>query len=116
VNVFEMPPALCSPEEVIALVRCYQAGDEAAAAALVDAHMPLVWKLARKHAPVGEALEADDLVSTGALAVLNAARLFDVRKGVRFLTYAHWASSTTRNSSGSPRGATRPRGWKTCRR
>ena len=53
---------------------------------LVEQHLPLVRRLARRHAGAGEPFE--DLVQVGALGLVAAARRYDPGRGVPFAAYA----------------------------
>lgn len=95
--------ALLSDERERELLAAYAStGDRAALAELVDAHMPLAARIARRHA-VGTARE-DDLVAEGVLGLLEAARRFDPSFGVRFATYAaHWVRAYVRRHAHAQR-------------
>jgi len=54
--------------------------------ALVQRHLPLVRKLARRYMSSGEPLE--DLVQVGCLALVKAARRYDPERGYAFTSYA----------------------------
>lgn len=69
------------------LLRAYQdGGDTSARDALVEAHMPLVWSIARRYAGRGEYL--DDLVQVGSIGLIKAIDRFDLSREVEFTTYA----------------------------
>jgi RNA polymerase primary sigma factor len=55
---------------------------------LVDAHLRLVVKVARRYSRLG--LPLLDLIQDGNLGLLRAASKFDPRGGLRFATYAWW--------------------------
>jgi RNA polymerase sigma-B factor len=61
-------------------------GDATLRSDLIQEHMPLVRALARRFAHRGEPLE--DLISTGALALIHAVDRFDPEKGTKFSTFA----------------------------
>ena len=63
-------------------------GDEAALAALVDAHRRLAVAAAVKYRGYG--LPLADLIQEGNLGLMQAAERFDPSRGVRFATYAIW--------------------------
>lgn len=63
-------------------------GDEAALAALVDAHRRLAVATAMKYRGYG--LPLADLIQEGSLGLMQAAERFDPSRGVRFATYAIW--------------------------
>ena len=79
---------LTREEELTLIERWQRNGDRRAVDRLVAAFQRLVWKCARQFARHGQSL--DDLVQEGNLALLEAARRFDVARGVRFSTYAIW--------------------------
>ena len=69
------------------LMRRYREdGDLRARARLIEAHMPLVYSLARRYANRGEPLE--DLVQIGAIGLIKAIDRFDPTRGVALTTYA----------------------------
>lgn len=61
-------------------------GDLRAEHALVEAHLRLVIKLASRFRNYGHSLET--LTSVGNVGLVQAAKKFDLQKGVRFTTYA----------------------------
>ena len=79
---------LLTPEEERELAVRVQAGDADAERRLVEAHLRLVFKIARRYAKRG--LPLLDLVEEGNLGLLRAARKFRADKGARFSTYATW--------------------------
>jgi RNA polymerase primary sigma factor len=56
--------------------------------ALIDAHLSLVVRIARKYTRLGVPLL--DLIQDGNMGLLRAAEKFDPRLGLRFSTYAWW--------------------------
>ncbi|MEO1063764.1 MAG: sigma-70 family RNA polymerase sigma factor [Actinomycetota bacterium] len=58
-----------------------------AAAALVETHLPLVHRIARRM-QVPTHVDGDDLVQWGALGLIDAAGKFDAARGLKFATYA----------------------------
>ncbi len=60
--------------------------DSDAVQALVEEHLGLVRRIARRHAPRGE--DVDDLFQEGAVGLLKAFRRFDPDRGVPFRAYA----------------------------
>ena len=84
-----MKAKMLSREEERDLIRRWQDdGDERAMQKLITAHVPLVYKMARKMK--GYRLPHDDLVQEGILGLIDALRLFDMNKGYRFSTLARW--------------------------
>jgi RNA polymerase sigma-32 factor len=80
-------PLLDSEQERV-LLRAAQAGDQRAAAELVQSHMRLVVQIASAYARDG--LSVHDLVGEGALGLMEAIRRFDLGRGARFASYAGW--------------------------
>ena len=68
------------------LIRLSQAGDKAAADALVQENAGLIWSIARRF--VGRGTELDDLYQLGCLGFLKAVEGFDTSYGTQFSTYA----------------------------
>jgi RNA polymerase primary sigma factor len=75
-------------EEEIALARGAAAGDAEAERRLVEAHLRLVVKTARRY--VNRGLSLPDLIEEGNLGLLRAVRTFRWDRGTRFATYAIW--------------------------
>jgi RNA polymerase sigma-B factor len=61
-------------------------GAQIARERLIEAHLPLVRTLARRHTGRGESL--DDLVQIGAVGLIKASDRFDASRGVAFATFA----------------------------
>lgn len=79
------------------LVKAAQAGDGKAANALVEAHMPLIRSLARRH---GRYLEEEDAVSNGVLGFLEGLPRFDVDSGYRVNTFIrHYITEGIRSAN-----------------
>jgi RNA polymerase sigma-32 factor len=70
------------------LLERHAGGSKAALQSLIASHMRLVLSIADRHARQGVSME--DLVSEGALGLVEAARRFDPERGTRFGTYAAW--------------------------
>lgn len=81
-------PMLSAAEERELLTRWVESKDRAAMGRLVRAYEPLVRKCAGRFRKYG--LPAEDLIQEGNLALVEAARRFDLGREVRFATYAIW--------------------------
>ena len=81
-------PLLTEEEEFEFGERFARTGDKTAAKMLVQSHLRLVVKMARKFKNYG--LPIIDLVSEGNLGLMQAVKKFDPHKGFRFATYAMW--------------------------
>lgn len=77
-----------SREDEARLGRRIRAGDEAAVDELVTRNLRFVVMMARRYRRRGGSLA--DLVNEGNVGLIRAARRFDERRGVRFVTYAAW--------------------------
>jgi len=75
-----------SIEEEGRLVEKIQEGDRFAIAALVQANLKFVVKLANRH--IGQGLPIDDLIQEGNIGLIEAAQAFKPREGQRFINYA----------------------------
>jgi RNA polymerase sigma factor (sigma-70 family) len=83
-----MSTRLTTEEELHLFARA-RAGDRAAEAELVLAHLPPAYVLVNRYAflwPVPK----EDLEQEAALALVTAVRRFDPTRGVRFVSYAMW--------------------------
>ena len=69
-----------------ALIAAAQAGDKAAAEALVTQNAGLIWSVAKRF--LGRGAEAEDLYQLGCLGFLKAVEGFDLQFGTQFSTYA----------------------------
>ncbi len=80
-------PALSEAEELKLAERWVKHRDRAAADQLIEAHLPLVVRLAKRLRGYGVA--HDELVAEGNVGLLRAVEKFELR-GVRFKTYASY--------------------------
>ncbi len=80
-------PLLTADEEK-ELSKRIREGDDEAFDKLVTANLRLVVSVAKKY--IGRGMDIDDLIQSGCLGVMTAARKFDYEKGFRFSTYATW--------------------------
>jgi RNA polymerase sigma-32 factor len=81
-------PILSKEEEFDLGYRFRKDNDKEAAKILVQSHLRLVVKMARKFKNYG--LPMVDIVSEGNLGLVQAVKKFDPDKGFRFSTYAMW--------------------------
>jgi len=77
-----------SREEELELFRRIGDGDEEARKDVINAHLRLAVKIAKKYSRLG--VPFMDLVEEGNLGLLRATQKFDMTKGCRFATYASW--------------------------
>jgi len=70
-------------------IESYLADAEAIKKMIIEANLPLVVSIARKHTTTGANLP--DLVSEGNFSLMRAVEKFDYTRGFRFGTYASWA-------------------------
>ena len=75
-----------APETQNLFDRWRESGDLAARDRLVSDHLPLVGRLCRRFAHLGEPLE--DLVQVGTIGLLTAINKFDRRRGNSFVAFA----------------------------
>ena len=81
-------PILTPEEEFEYGTRFQKNGDKEAAKMLVQSHLRLVVKMARKFKNYG--LPMFDIVAEGNVGLIQAVKKFDPQKGFRFSTYAMW--------------------------
>lgn len=70
------------------IYRLAEHGDKNARNKIIEYHMPLVKKMAKRVEKEG--YEYEDLVQEGSIALIRAVEKFDWRKGFGFSTYAVW--------------------------
>lgn len=75
-------------DELIAVAKRVEAGDQEAMDLLITTHLRLVASIAGKYRTVH--LSQLDLIQEGNLGLMIAVKKFDYRKGFRFSTYATW--------------------------
>ncbi len=81
-------PILTKEEEFEYGTKFQENGDKEAAKMLVQSHLRLVVKIARKFKNYG--LPMFDIVSEGNVGLVQAVKKFDPQRGFRFSTYAMW--------------------------
>lgn len=81
-------PMLEPHEEYMLAKRWREHGDHEAAHKLVNSHLRLVAKVARRYRGYG--LPISDLISEGNVGLMQALKRFEPDKGFRFATYAVW--------------------------
>ncbi len=85
-HIAKFPPI--SEEEERELGRRIRQGDEAAVRRLVEGNLKFVVSYVKRYAGMGLGLL--DLINEGNLGLMEAARRYDVDRGVKFITYAVW--------------------------
>ena len=81
-------PMLQPHEEDTLAKRWREHGDQEAAHKLVNSHLRLVAKIARRYRGYG--LPVSDVISEGNVGLMQAVQRFKPEKGFRFATYAAW--------------------------
>ena len=81
-------PMLEPHEEYVLAKRWREHGDHEAAHKLVNSHLRLVAKVARRYRGYG--LPISDVISEGNVGLMQAVQRFKPEKGFRFATYAAW--------------------------
>ena len=81
-------PMLEPHEEYMLAKRWREHGDHEAAHKLVNSHLRLVAKIARRYRGYG--LPISDVISEGNVGLMQAVQRFKPEKGFRFATYAAW--------------------------
>ena len=81
-------PMLEPHEEYVLAKRWREHSDHEAAHKLVNSHLRLVAKIARRYRGYG--LPISDVISEGNVGLMQAVQRFKPEKGFRFATYAAW--------------------------
>lgn len=106
---------LLTREQERALSDRAASGSDLAFEQLVEAHLPLVFRIAREHA--GHGLAFDDLVAEGALGLVEATRRYDPTRGARLAVYASfWIRAYVRKFTICNRRIVRPPSSRNARR
>lgn len=98
-----LPSKILTKEEVIALYKLIERGNNDAREKLINYNLRLVISISKKY--VGCGIELEDLISSGNEGLIIAVNKFDYRLGWSFSTYAsYWITqSTTRNIADNSR-------------
>ena len=81
-------PYLSLEEEREAIRAWQEEEDRTALGLLVRSHARQAWSQARKW--TNDMVDLEDLVAEGMIALIEAANNFDLKRDVRFSTYANW--------------------------
>jgi RNA polymerase sigma-32 factor len=81
-------PVLTEEEEKKLVRRWKSKGDREALTRLIESHLRLVQRIARKYNGYG--INVSDLVSEGHIGLMQSIERFKPEKGFRFSTYARW--------------------------
>lgn len=81
-------PVLGEQEEKDLVQRWKQTGDREALDRLIESHLRLVPRIARKFSGYG--INVNDLISEGHIGLMQSVERFKPEKGFRFSTYARW--------------------------
>ncbi|MGB1876555.1 MAG: RNA polymerase factor sigma-32 [Rhodospirillaceae bacterium] len=81
-------PVLSETEEKKLIRRWKKTGDRDALDQLIESHLRLVPRIARKFSGYG--INVDDLISEGHIGLMQSVERFKPEKGFRFSTYARW--------------------------
>lgn len=84
----EVSKRILTHEETCELFVKFAGGDMAARDKLVSSNQRLVWKIARGYQNRG--IDVEDLVQEGLMGLMKATEKFDIKRGVKFSTYATW--------------------------
>jgi len=100
-----------SPQELRSLFIAYrERGDESARERIIESFAPLVESIARQHARRREPVE--DLRQEGFIGLIKAVEMYDIRRGVKFITYAtHLIQGEIRHYLRDRTGIIREPGW-----
>ncbi|MBN2198594.1 MAG: RNA polymerase sigma factor RpoD/SigA [Candidatus Aminicenantes bacterium] len=85
-EIAKFPPISDAEEQELG--RSIRRGDESAKRRLVEGNLKFVVSYVKKYAGMG--LSLLDLINEGNLGLMEAARRYDVDRGVKFITYAVW--------------------------
>lgn len=85
-QIGKFPPL--SPEEEKELGKLIQKGDKKAIRKLVESNLRFVVSYVKRYRGMG--LSLPDLINEGNLGLIEAAKRFDPRKNVKFISYAVW--------------------------
>lgn len=80
----------CYRDANAALIARYQQGDAGAADEILKKNAGLVWKMIHRYGHMSGSLDQADLLIEGQLGLLEAARRFDLSRGLAFSTFANW--------------------------
>lgn len=88
INEINKFPILTPEQELDYAIRFAEQNDHEAGKLLIQSHLRLVVKIARKFKNYG--LSQADLISEGNMGLIQALKKFEPRKGFRFSTYSMW--------------------------
>jgi len=81
-------PVLSEADEKELVLRWKESGDREALDRLIESHLRLVPRIARKYSGYG--INVSDLISEGHIGLMQSVERFKPEKGFRFSTYARW--------------------------